>query len=154
MNGLISFGTDFCESEYSENIASPPLIAGFWGDIDISTINTLPDYYPSVHFIELNSSMSLNEMKDRFNKATNKMLYLLRKAFGCSEMSEFKPTHIFLATWHAVKRNGANPVSIYTHCILLPFLYSVAIITSFLDSTLTLSFLLVYILAHYLYNNY
>ena len=127
MNGLISFGTDFCDSEYSENIASPSLIAGFWGDINISTINTLPDYYPSVRFIELNS---MTVMMDRFYKTTHKMLYLLRKAFGCSEMSEFKPTHIFLATWHAVKRNGANnPVSIYTHCILLPFLYSVAIIT-------------------------
>ena len=92
-NGLISFNRGFCGINSSQS--SPPLIAGFWGDIDISKTN----YNLSVFYNEISEESNTH----RFNKSKTKINELLNNGINCQNILNFEPTHIFIATWRNVK---------------------------------------------------
>ena len=101
-NGVISFEKPFPDpfpSPLPLSVPSggtstpPPLIAGFWGDINV------PKNGGAIFHVEMN-----NMINGRFGRARAKVLNLLRGGFGHT-MEDFFPTHIFLCTWESVHEN-------------------------------------------------
>ena len=111
-NGVISFERPFPDpfprtlplTSSPGTSTPPPLIAGFWGDINV------PKNGGAIFFIEMNERIN-----GRFGRARAHVLNLLREGFGRS-MEDFYPTHIFLCTWESVHENNpgvAKRVSIH-----------------------------------------
>ena len=93
-NGLISFDRSFCERNSSHS-SSPPLIAGFWGDINIDG----PKNFLSIFSIEISEESDTH----RFNKSKKQISRMLNNGINCPSITNFEPTHIFIATWRNVK---------------------------------------------------
>ena len=102
-NGFLAFGSaqNFCDPSNGWRNGIPQLIAGFWGDIDI-TIDPF-----DVTFNELTQETA-NNNDNLFKKSKNHVLQLLNGGFG-ELTSAFIPTHIFQATWDRVRGNGTGP---------------------------------------------
>ena len=92
-NGLISFSNSFCQNSYQS--PSPPLIAGFWGDINIDG----PKNFLSIFSIEISNESYMHQ----FDKSKKQILHYLHDGINCPSIINFEPTHIFVATWRAVK---------------------------------------------------
>lgn len=99
---MISFGQPFSDpfpsplplTNRSGTSATPPMIAGFWGDIDV------PKNSGAIFYVELSERNG-----ERFGCAKAEVLNLLRKGFGRS-LEDFFPSHIFLTTFETVHENG------------------------------------------------
>ena len=115
-NGVISFERPFSDpfpralpltsTTDGGTSTPPPLIAGFWGDINV------PKNGGAIFYIEMSERIN-----GRFGNARAKVLNLLREGFGRS-MEDFYPTHIFLCTWESVHENDpgiAKRVSSYSY---------------------------------------
>ena len=92
-NGVISFGIEGFRDFYARSFPfrSPPLIAPFWDDFD-------PYFSGAIYYRQTNDS----DLLQLFYNYT----LLLKNAD--SELNEFYPVHLFIATWDQVPPFGLH----------------------------------------------
>ena len=91
-NGVVSFGIEGFRDFHAKAFPfqSPPLIAPFWDDFD-------PFFSGAIHYRQTNDS----DLLELFCNYT-----LLLKEGEDTELNEYHPTHLFIATWDQVPPFG------------------------------------------------
>ena len=98
-NGVLSFNTTFtnCCPPRNFPLVSPALIAPFWQDFDLTTLNTSEG---GIYFRQTNDSTYLQLIHILLMNAT--------ATDNIGDLVDFLPTQLFIATWEQVPQYGGS----------------------------------------------